>query len=570
MIYFYSGCVIVSIIMYLLLYITDVKRSLCQHVMVIIMTFSNLGYLSLALSGGISGAIVSAKIVNLGGSFLPVLYFFTMCEVCHVNVRRRVKLPLVMFQLFVYLCVCTMGFNDLYYKDIQFVNTNGYGQIVKSYGPLHFLYPLTMYGYLILTIFVAFWAIKNKKGVNHREIVNMIFFSVIATMVYLVQRIVKFDVDIMSISFIILMIGTIQSIYHSNLYTAYENNEIIKQQLTKIGFLTFNEKMKYMGANDYAISIFPELRDCKIGKTIDNPGEKLQEIISYIETYRRRIIDMDEASYSHIRYKTIEKDEKYYDAQLHDLCDFRKKCVGYTVEIKDETEHYRMLELTGKFNEELSDEVKEKTKQIRSIQEKTILGMAQMVESRDLSTGGHIKRTSDVVRIFSKKLLESDMGFDEHFLELVIRSAPMHDLGKIGVDDAILRKQGKFTEEEYDKMKKHAEIGGKMVSEILTGVEENEFVQIAYNVAKYHHEKVSGNGYPVGLKGEEIPLEARIMALADVFDALVSKRCYKESFSYDKAFSIIEEDAGVHFDYDLAMVFISCRSELEAYYNKNS
>ena len=229
-----------------------------------------------------------------------------------------------------------------------------------------------------------------------------------------------------------------------------------------------------------------------------------------------------------------------------------------------------MLELTGKFNEELSDEVKEKTKQIRSIQEKTILGMAQMVESRDLSTGGHIKRTSDVVRIFSKKLLGSDMGFDEHFLELVIRSAPMHDLGKIGVDDAILRKQGKFTEEEYDKMKKHAEIGGKMVSEILTGVEENEFVQIAYNVANYHHEKVSGKGYPVGLKGKEIPLEARIMALADVFDALVSKRCYKEAFSYDKAFSIIEEDAGVHFDYDLAMVFISCRSELEAYYNKNS
>ena len=214
-------------------------------------------------------------------------------------------------------------------------------------------------------------------------------------------------------------------------------------------------------------------------------------------------------------------------------------------------------------------EVETKTEIIRTIQQKTILGMAQMVESRDMSTGGHIRRTSDVVQIFSKKLLDADMGFDKHFLDLVVRSAPMHDLGKIGVDDVVLRKQGRFTDEEYEKMKSHAEIGGKMVRDILTGVEDDEFVQIAYHVANYHHEKVNGKGYPCGLKGEEIPVEARIMALADVFDALVSKRCYKEAFSYDEAFSIIEKDAGEHFDKNLAEVFMQCRSELEVYYNMN-
>ena len=146
-----------------------------------------------------------------------------------------------------------------------------------------------------------------------------------------------------------------------------------------------------------------------------------------------------------------------------------------------------MMELKERYNEELTQEVNEKTKKIRTIQERTILAMAQMVESRDLSTGGHIKRTSDVVRIFSKKLLKSDLGLEERFLNLVVRSAPMHDLGKIGVDDAILRKQGKFTEKEYAQMKTHTEIGGKMVTDILTGVEEEEFVEIAHNVANYHH-----------------------------------------------------------------------------------
>ena len=115
-------------------------------------------------------------------------------------------------------------------------------------------------------------------------------------------------------------------------------------------------------------------------------------------------------------------------------------------------------------------------------------------------------------------------------------------------------------------MKKHSEIGYHMVSEILSGIEEPEFVRVAENVAHYHHEKINGTGYPEGLKGEEIPIEARIMALADVFDALVSKRCYKEAYTYDKAFSIIEESVGTHFDPNLGKLFLKCRPQLEALY----
>ena len=117
-------------------------------------------------------------------------------------------------------------------------------------------------------------------------------------------------------------------------------------------------------------------------------------------------------------------------------------------------------------------------------------------------------------------------------------------------------------------MKEHAANGARIVKDVLTGVEDERFVEVAVNVAHYHHEKVNGKGYPDGLKGEQIPIEARIMALADVFDALVSKRCYKEAFSYDKAFSIIEQDAGTHFDERLAGVFLKCRPQLEKFYNQ--
>ncbi len=226
----------------------------------------------------------------------------------------------------------------------------------------------------------------------------------------------------------------------------------------------------------------------------------------------------------------------------------------------------RILELDD-LRKNLAEKLDERTRHISHIQQLMVLGMATMVESRDNSTGGHIKRTSMVVETFAAKLSASSYGLSKNFLEKVIRAAPMHDLGKIAVDDRILRKQGKFTDEEYEEMKKHSREGARIVKQILEGVEEEDFVKIAVNIAHYHHEKWNGKGYPSGISGEEIPVEARIMALADVFDALVSKRCYKDAFSYEKAFGIIEESLGSHFDPELGRIFITCRPELEELYD---
>jgi putative two-component system response regulator len=197
--------------------------------------------------------------------------------------------------------------------------------------------------------------------------------------------------------------------------------------------------------------------------------------------------------------------------------------------------------------------------------------MATMVESRDNSTGGHIKRTSDCIRILVDEITKQKVfNLSEAFCKNLIKAAPMHDLGKIAVDDQVLRKPGKFTPEEFEEMKKHAAEGARIVHEILKSTDDVDFKIIAENVAHYHHERWDGSGYPSGLKGDNIPLEARIMAIADVYDALVSKRVYKESMSFEKADKIIMESFGKHFDKRLEPCYVSARPRLEEYYLKIS
>jgi response regulator RpfG family c-di-GMP phosphodiesterase len=156
---------------------------------------------------------------------------------------------------------------------------------------------------------------------------------------------------------------------------------------------------------------------------------------------------------------------------------------------------------------------------------------------------------------------------DSAFVYNLVKAAPMHDIGKITISDEILQKPGKLSDAQFEEMKKHSEKGAEIVEKLLEGIDDPTFVEITKNVANYHHEKWNGAGYPEGLSGEEIPIEARIMALADVFDALVSKRCYKEKMDYDRAFEIIEESSGSHFEPRLAEIFMTCRPQLEEYYN---
>ena len=196
-------------------------------------------------------------------------------------------------------------------------------------------------------------------------------------------------------------------------------------------------------------------------------------------------------------------------------------------------------------------DIRKKSKEISTIHNALIFTLADMVESRDKCTGQHIRKTAAYAKIIMEELKREGTykaQLTDSFIENVINSAPLHDIGKIKVPDAVLNKPGRLTDEEFSLMKKHTSTGGDIITHIIDTLPDSDYLNESRNLATYHHEKWNGTGYPNGLSGEAIPLSARIMAVADVFDALVSNRSYKKGFPYDKAFDIIREGRGTHFD----------------------
>ena len=210
--------------------------------------------------------------------------------------------------------------------------------------------------------------------------------------------------------------------------------------------------------------------------------------------------------------------------------------------------------------QDTSAELSKNQKRVTEIQMHITSGLANLIESRDTETGGHVSRTRFYVKTLANDAKADGKYTDiltDEFIALLVELAPMHDVGKILVSDKILCKPGRLTPEEFEEMKKHAKYGGRVVSDVLKGVTEEKYIAFASDIATYHHERWDGNGYPYGLKEDDIPLCARLMAIADVFDALISKRCYKDAIPPEEAFEIMKEESGTHFDPNLVSVFLN-------------
>ncbi len=214
----------------------------------------------------------------------------------------------------------------------------------------------------------------------------------------------------------------------------------------------------------------------------------------------------------------------------------------------------------SEYRHNLEEKVKQKVAEIEEMYDLLTVSFAGLVESRDGVTGGHLKNTSIYYRAFIKHLMTLPQYRDElseNVVKKAIRSAPLHDVGKIAIEDSVLRKSGSLNGEEFEKMKLHSVIGGDIFKFLRARISDKEFADIAEAVSRFHHEKWDGTGYPAGLSGTDIPLVARIMSIVDVYDALTSKRPYKNPFSHEKSMEIIAEGSGTYFDPDLVSVFLS-------------
>lgn len=239
------------------------------------------------------------------------------------------------------------------------------------------------------------------------------------------------------------------------------------------------------------------------------------------------------------------------------------------LDIKSGDEIEQLYHAVAKTMDDMNEQIvqiKTQARHISDMQHNIIITMADIVESRDENTGGHIRRTAEYVRIIAEKLREkgqySDILTDRYVDDMVV-AAPLHDMGKIHVSDTILNKPGKLDDKEFTIMKTHTTYGRDMLEHAVENLGAFSYLNMAVLMAGYHHEKWNGRGYPEGLSGQDIPLCARIMAVADVFDALVSKRCYKAAMPLEKAYSIIREESGNTFDPVIVDAFFDSTDDIE-------
>ncbi len=232
--------------------------------------------------------------------------------------------------------------------------------------------------------------------------------------------------------------------------------------------------------------------------------------------------------------------------------------------ISDQEEHRR--EEIERNNVSLSEEVRAKVLEISQSQLAAIFAMSKLAESRDPETGEHLERMREYCKLLSEKLgrmSKFQSIIDKAFIDNIYAASPLHDIGKVGIDDSVLLKPGALNDEEWAIMKQHPVIGAETLREVDRQHPGNDFIHTGIEIAESHHEKWDGSGYPHGLSCKSIPLVARILALGDVYDALTSRRCYKDAFSHEKSRGIIEEGCGSHFDPDVVSAFFEAEDDFK-------
>ena len=526
------------------------KPGRAQQIMQWVVSFSAvmmIGYWIRIKADTIDELMVAQKLIYLSGCFLYYNMLLFLLEYCHL------KLPVVAEYMLSIINCCMMAVtvtfdkHHLLYRNYWDEVQDGIYVLVKDYGPIHSLYIIFMLLYFLAMLVVAIWNIYKNKGIRRKQSFLLLMVVVVPTTAYLTEKILELSYDLIPFG---VLASELLSLYLMYAEKIYDFNDTVREFVfssVDAGLIAVDMRGRYKGCNELARQMFPELKNAVIDMNIEQASDKLISMMNGT---------LQDVPFAEKTYEVSVKDVRYKD-----------NVIGKVIWLMDVTSRREYLKLLQNYQQQLQIEVEQKTKQIKTMQDKMLLSLADIIESRDNNTGGHVKRTSNVVSILIDAIkTDASFSVSESFCESVVRAAPMHDIGKIAIDDRILRKPGRFTAEEFAIMKEHSVNSEEIIKSILKDIEEPEFTQIACNLARHHHERWDGKGYPDHLVGEQIPLEARIMAIADVYDALVSKRCYKEAISFDEAFQIIEDSMGTQFDPNLNQIFLKCRMQLEGYY----
>lgn len=555
----YLAAFFISLLELIVFYESRLGKNNQNRMILFIVSFvANYGCAFESFSSTVGEALCGTQIYFIGNTLTFVFLFFVISDICTIKLNHQVERLFFFVALLIMLLVGICNHTDIFFKNLDIQNFYGSTFLYKEFGILYFLYPTFIVITFLACIAVIVISIKQRRKISVRTVKYLLVILTITILAAGITRLVQAKFEIYPFINIVLLAALLAVFKRASMYDMTENLINVYNQRQEYGYITFDNKRHFLGCNEFALKLIPELNYAVIDEYL-----KLEDS-DYYSLILDWIDDWEKGKKNELKLMT----PKFTAMATIRYIRNGDRIVGYLVEIRDVTSHQKRLDNLEGNQHILELQVEEKAQKIVNIQNSIITGIASVVESRDNSTGDHIRRTSEGVRIFVdqiKKHKEYDYLDDTFYLN-VIKAAPMHDLGKISVHDAVLQKPGRFIPEEYDEMKEHTTEGAKIVLGVLREVDDENLKRIAVNVAHYHHERWNGEGYPCGLKGEEIPIEARIMAFADVFDALVTRRCYKDAYDYDTAFEIMEKEFGTHFDPNLGKIFLECKTALGAMY----
>lgn len=570
-IYFLLPAIVSFAVLYTLVIVYEDKHhDVFQILTIIAIALTNLGYLAIAVSHDVETALLANKIAYIAGAWLPFFVVMIVAKLCGIRISVYVMGLMAPINLLVFILALSTGYSNVFYESASIVTVHGVTSLKVVYAPGH----LVFYAMLAIETLCAVGMIVYACFFKHRSIpvhsVVLTLFAMLAPRIaYTIEFVLNTGITLMPILYAISSLLFVLSYSEVNLHdialliASAQEKSRLDENYDVHGYIAFDAKKRLVSFNEQAAEFFPVLLTSRIDSCIDEATGLYQNIVSKLDDTQSFIDELKVDNDVFIKVNVIPpKKKKGLFLRKNYLVE-----LTYLVELVDNTFEHNYMSLQQDFNTVLQTEVNRQVEHIKAVYDSVISSMSLIIANRDDSTGGHIERTSKCVKVFLDALQKSEYKLSPVFCKNVEKAAPLHDIGKIGVDDAILRKPGKFTEEEYDLMKSHPARGAEIIEQVLHETEDETFKAIAINVAHYHHERWDGQGYPTSISGEHIPLEARIMALPDVFDALVSVRAYKEAFSYDVAFEIIKSSIGTQFDPSLGKIFLSIRPELEELYD---
>lgn len=534
-------------------YVSRQQSSKLQMALVLLLYSSLInivGYTMEIQAGNRQAAIQATKFAYYGKPFVVFFMYMFIMEYCNIVVPKLRRN--IFFGICILICglVSTNEYHHLYYSSVSYTQEGLFPHLILKHGVLYNPYTAFIVYYFAMILWVAVRKLRQTRSpIIRKQILmtlGMVLLSMLSLVLFLLNVTNGYDTTALAYLVAAFIFERLMRKYRLFDTLTLAQEEAVNHMAN--GLIVMGAAGEVLYSNEEADRIL----DCLEQEQGKRELEDLKELAA-----KQEYLFLDKCASENGKHHSKEK--CVYELSLHDISKGETN-YGQTLTMAEITDRYY-------YTERLQRDLRRKTREVVRIQRDIIGSFAAMIEARDGITGLHIKNTGNLVRVLVNVMAVDKRYRDiitPEYADMVAAAARLHDIGKIAIPDRILQKEGKLTEEEFAIMKTHPQEGARILKNTLKDLENDTYCEIAYDMAMYHHEKYNGAGYPEGIKGEEIPLSARIMAVADVYDALRSKRHYKEGFSREKAVAIMEESKGTHFDPYIDELFLKHIDEMEA------